>query len=152
MTTEHDFRYSLFNPQHTLTECRTLAPGRYQVTGQGGHIQAGDTLLITLKGSRDLFMRLTVEKTRHLISPAGQWVAVAKGPIFRKLTIQQQKIKCNGCETSLSFEYAFDAALGSAAETTAKTNRISELGWSQGTEHHLCPRCQTAEAICVANS
>ncbi|EPN17212.1 hypothetical protein A259_12796, partial [Pseudomonas syringae pv. actinidiae ICMP 19070] len=33
---EHDFRYSMLNPQHTLTECRTLAPGRYQVTGNGG--------------------------------------------------------------------------------------------------------------------
>ena len=33
---EHDFRYSLLNPQHTLTECRALAPGRYQVTGNAG--------------------------------------------------------------------------------------------------------------------
>ena len=32
---EHDFRYSLMNPQHTLTECRALTPGRYQVTGNG---------------------------------------------------------------------------------------------------------------------
>ena len=29
---EHDFRYSLLNPQHTLIECRALAPGLYQVT------------------------------------------------------------------------------------------------------------------------
>ena len=45
---EHDFRYNLLNPAHTLTECCALAPGRYQVTGNGGSIQSGDTLLVTL--------------------------------------------------------------------------------------------------------
>ena len=49
---EHDFRYSMLNPQHTLTECRTLAPGRYQVTGNGGSIHDRDELLVTIKGSK----------------------------------------------------------------------------------------------------
>lgn len=75
---EHDFRYSMLNPQHTLTECRTLAPGRYQVTGNGGSIHDNDQLLVTIKGSKSLHMRLTVEKVRHLINPPGQWIAVAK--------------------------------------------------------------------------
>jgi hypothetical protein len=26
---EHDFRFSLLSPQHTLIECRALVPGRY---------------------------------------------------------------------------------------------------------------------------
>ncbi len=37
---EHDFRFNLLNPQHTLTECRALVPGRYQVTGNGGSIRS----------------------------------------------------------------------------------------------------------------
>ncbi len=78
---EHDFRYSLMNPQHTLIECRTLAPGRYQVTGNGGSIRNADVLLVTLKGSKDLSMRLTVENVRHLLKPMGQWVAMASGPV-----------------------------------------------------------------------
>ena len=49
---EHDFRYTLFNPQHTLIECRALVPGRYQVTGNGGSIQKDDVLLVTLKAAR----------------------------------------------------------------------------------------------------
>lgn len=84
---EHDFRYTLFNPQHTLIECRALVPGRYQVTGNGGSMQKGDSLLVTLKGSKDLSMRLTVESVRHLINPRGQWVAVANGPVFNELEI-----------------------------------------------------------------
>ena len=44
---EHDFRYTLMNPQHTLTECRALFPGQYQVTGKGGSIQVGDTLQVS---------------------------------------------------------------------------------------------------------
>ena len=62
---EHDFRYNLLNPEHTLIECRALAPGRYQVTGNGGSMRDGDSLLVTLKGSRDLSMRLTVDKVRR---------------------------------------------------------------------------------------
>ncbi|MBF6857767.1 hypothetical protein HN309_18690, partial [Acinetobacter baumannii] len=101
---EHDFRYSLLNPQHTLTECRALAPGRYQVTGNGGSIQANDVLLVTLKGSRDLHMRLDVEKVRHLINPPGQWLAVCKGPQFKELAIHNWQVNCDSCGKQLDFE------------------------------------------------
>lgn len=49
---EHDFRYTLMNPQHTLTECRALVPGRYQVTGNGGSIRIGDACWSRSKAAR----------------------------------------------------------------------------------------------------
>lgn len=140
---EHDFRYNLLNPAHTLTECRALAPGRYQVTGNGGSIQSGDTLLVTLKGSRDLHMRLAVDKVRHLINPPGQWVATATGPAFRELAIHNWKVNCDGCGAQLDFEFAVDASLGKAAQQPAAEARIAELGWSKAPQGHLCPACQT---------
>ena len=139
---EHDFRYSLLNPQHTLTECRALAPGRYQVTGNGGSIKTADTLLVTLKGSRDLCLRLQVEKVRHLINPPGQWLAVAKGPVFKELAILNWQVNCDACSAQLDFEFAVDAALGEKARTPAAQARISELGWVARGERHLCPNCQ----------
>lgn len=149
---EHDFRYGLLTPQHTLTECRVLAPGRYQVTGQGGSIKIKDVLLVSLKGSRDLSMRLTVEKVRHLISPPGQWVAVARGPVFRELAIHQWQVACNHCGSQLSFEFAADGALGKDAQIPAAESRIAELGWHSHAGNHVCPRCQDAEAVCEKNS
>lgn len=139
---EHDFRYSLLNPQHTLTECRALAPGRYQVTGNGGSIKTADTLLVTLKGSRDLCLRLQVEKVRHLINPPGQWLAVAKGPVFKELAILNWQVNCDACSAQLDFEFAVDAALGEKARAPAAQARISELGWGARGERHLCPKCQ----------
>ena len=100
----HDFRYTLLSPQHTLTECRALVPGRYQVTGNGGAIQNGDTLLVTLKGSKTLSMRLTVETVRHLINPRGQWVAVASGPVFNELEILTWQVECDQCDAVLEQE------------------------------------------------
>ena len=141
--TEHDFRYTLLNPQHTLTECRALAPGRYQVTGNGGSIQAGDTLLVTLKGSRELFMRLQVEKVRHLINPPGQWLAVTRGPSFRELAILNWQVHCDSCQRVLDFEFAVDASLGEAARPTAANARLAELGWHSQQQQHLCPACHT---------
>lgn len=138
---EHDFRYNLLNPAHTLTECRALAPGRYQVTGNGGNVRIGDTLIVTLKGSRDLFQRLTVEKVRHLINPPGQWTAVASGPVFRELEILNWKVSCDGCGKQLDFEFAVDAAKGEPARAPAAEARITELGWRNDAGRHLCPAC-----------
>ncbi|MDP2244145.1 hypothetical protein [Pseudomonas sp.] len=143
---EHDFRYNLLNPEHTLTECRALAPGRYQVTGNGGSMRNGDSLLVTLKGSRELSMRLEVEKVRHLINPPGQWIAVAKGPVFGELAIFNWQVKCDGCATQLDFEFAVDAALGKKAQAPAAEVRINQLGWRSQNGRHLCPKCQKEAA------
>ncbi|WPN62163.1 hypothetical protein QMK47_21910 [Pseudomonas sp. P9_35] len=141
---EHDFRYTLMNPQHTLTEVRALAPGRYQVTGNGGSIQANDVLLVTLKGSKDLSMRLTVDTVRHLLKPMGQWTAMTTGPVFGELAIHTWQVNCDSCAKELSFEFAVDAKLGVKAQKPAATARIAELGWTAVGEKHLCPKCQEA--------
>ncbi|WP_028694698.1 hypothetical protein [Pseudomonas cremoricolorata] len=139
---EHDFRYTLFNPQHTLIECRALVPGRYQVTGNGGSIKKDDVLLVSLKGSKTLSMRLTVQTVRHLINPHGQWVAVASGPAFKELEILEWQVKCDSCDAVLDFEFAVDSSLGNKARQPAASARILELGWSAQGERHLCPNCQ----------
>ena len=141
---EHDFRYTLLNPQHTLIECRSLAPGRYQVTGNGGSIQEGDRLIVTLKGSRTLSMTLTVEKVRHIISPPGQWVAVANGPAFKELAIFSWTVNCNRCNNELEFEFALEANLPAKARPQAAQARIMELGWQVIDQEHICPNCQKA--------
>ena len=143
---EHDFRYTLLSPQHTLTECRALAPGQYQVTGQGGSMHGGDSLLVSLKGSKSLSMRLEVTKVRHLINPPGQWVAVATGPAFKELAIHTWQVKCDGCGTMLELEFAVDASLGTAAQEPAAEQRLVELGWANRAGRHLCRNCQQAEA------
>src|SRR5690606_25341692 len=140
--TTHDLRYTLLHPQHTLTECRALAPGRYQVTGNGGAIQTGDTLLVTLKGSRELSMSLAVEKVRHLINPPGQWLAVASGPAFRELAIHNWQVDCDGCGKRIDLEFAVDAALGSKAQAPAAERRLAELGWASRDGKHFCPACK----------
>jgi len=139
---EGELRYTLFNPQHTLIECRALVPGRYQVTGNGGSIQKDDVLLVTLKGSKDLSMRLTVESVRHLINPRGQWVAVASGPAFKELEILNWQVKCDSCQAVLDFEFAVDGKLGNKAHKPAATARVAELGWTSKGDKHLCPHCQ----------
>ena len=138
---QHDFRYNLLNPAHTLIECRALSAGRYQVTGKGGSIQSGDQLLVTLKGSRDLCLQLSVDKVRHLMMLHGQWVAVASGPVFAELSILNWKIVCDQCSKQLDFEFAVDAALGEKARTPAAEQRITELGWRSRDNKHICPTC-----------
>src|SRR5690554_3357830 len=143
---EHDFRYTLLNPQHTLTECRALTPGQYQVTGQGGSIQDGDTLIVSIKGSKSLSMRLQVEKVRHVINPPGQWTAVANGPAFKELAIHTWQVQCDGCGSLQALEFAVDASLGKNAQQSAAEQRLTEIGWLNRDGRHLCRACQKAEA------
>ena len=89
-------------------------------------------------------MRLTVEKVRHLINPRGQWVAVARGPVFGELAIHEWQVNCDACAKELKFEFAVDAKLGTKAQKPAATARIAELGWSTEGSKHLCPQCQKA--------
>src|SRR5690606_4617579 len=110
-----------------------------QVTGNGGSIRSADSLLVTLKGSRELSMRLTVDKVRQLINPPGQWVAVAKGPVFKELAILNWQVDCDGCGKRLDFEFAVDSSLGEKARAPAAEVRIAELGWSSQAGRHLCP-------------
>ena len=91
-------------------------------------------------------MRLQVEKVRHLINPPGQWIAVAKGPVFDELAIHQWKVNCDGCSTVLDFEFMVDAKAGVAAQKPAAAARIAELGWKTEGDKHLCKKCQEKAA------
>ncbi|WP_373185151.1 hypothetical protein [Halopseudomonas sp.] len=138
---QHDFRHSLFSPAHTLIECRTLAAGLYQVTGQGGGVQPGDTLICTVKGSRELPMSLLVDKVRYLINPPGQWTATAKGPDLRGHAVLGWSIRCDNCAREQAFEFLALDADDLPARTAKAVLRIAELGWIPKGENHLCPAC-----------
>lgn len=116
------------------------------MTGNGGSIHDRDELLVTIKGSKTLHMRLQVEKVRHLINPPGQWIAVAKGPVFDELAIHQWKVNCDSCGVVLDFEFMVDAKAGVAAQKPAASARIAELGWKSEGEKHFCKKCQEKAA------
>lgn len=146
---QHDFRRTALNPSHTLIECRTLGTGLYQVTGQGGGIQPGDRLICTVKGSRDLPLRLTVDKVRYLINPAGQWTATAAGPDLRGQSVLGWSIHCDECGRDQAFEF-LAADKDDLAERTAKAvQRIGELGWQPRGDNHLCPSCSRKAAAAL---
>ena len=143
---EHDFRRTALNPSHTLIECRTVAPGLYQVTGQGGGIQPGDTLICTVKGSRDLPLPLVVGKVRYLINPAGQWTATAKGPNLNGQMVLGWSIHCDECKREQAFEFLAEEKDNLQQRTAKAVQRIGQLGWTPRGEEHLCPACSKAAA------
>ena len=143
---EHDFRRTALNPSHTLIECRTLSAGLFQVTGQGGGVQPGDQLICTVKGSRDLPMRLVVDKIRYLINPPGQWTASARGPDLRGQSVLGWSITCDECGREQPFEFLAADRDDLNARTTKAVARISELGWQPRGDNHLCPACAKSAA------
>jgi len=144
--TQHDFRQQQLKPKRTLIECRTVQPGRYQVTGTGDAIKVGDSLLVSLKGSRELSMQLHIEHIEYLINAPEQWTATASGPVFNELAIHQWQVQCDGCGSLLELEFAVDASLGQDALLPAAEARLTELGWQNRAGRHLCRHCQSTEA------
>lgn len=140
---EHDFRRTALNPSHTLIECRTLAGGLYQVTGQGGGLQPGDTLICTVKGSKDLPLPLVVGKVRYLINPPGQWTATASGPNLAGQMVLGWSIRCDECAKEQPFEFLAQEKDDLQARTAKAQQRIALLGWKPRGDNHLCPRCAT---------
>jgi hypothetical protein len=137
---EHDFRYNLLSPQHTLIECRSLAPGRYQVTGNGGSIQHGDVLIVTLKGSKDLSMRLTVEKVRHLINPARPVGGRGQGPGVRRAVDSRVAGQLRRLRQRTEVRVRGRRQVGTKEpQKPAASARIAELGWRTEGSKHLCP-------------
>jgi hypothetical protein len=143
---EHDFRRTALNPSHTLIECRTLGAGLFQVTGQGGGVRSGDELICTVKGSKDLPMRLTVDKIRYLINPPGQWTASARGPDLRGQSVLGWSITCDECGREQPFEFLAADRDDLNARTSKAVARISELGWQPRGDNHLCPACAKSAA------
>ncbi|MEB3733400.1 hypothetical protein ULG90_24260 [Halopseudomonas pachastrellae] len=143
---EHDFRRTALNPSHTLIECRTLGAGLFQVTGQGGGVRSGDELICTVKGSKDLPMRLTVDKIRYLINPPGQWTASARGPDLRGQSVLGWSITCDECGREQPFEFLAADRDDLSARTAKAVTRISELGWQPRGDNHLCPACAKSAA------
>ncbi|CBL47218.1 conserved hypothetical protein [gamma proteobacterium HdN1] len=141
--TEFDYRNDQLNPTHTITECRAIQPGHYQVTGVGERPEKGDRLLVSLRNGRDLHLTLDVESSRSLINPPGHWTLIAHGPAFRELMVHSWKVRCDHCDTELDFDFAVDASLGASAQIPAAQARIAELGWQVQENHHLCPQCQS---------
>lgn len=142
---EHDFRRSSLNPSHTLVECRTLTAGSYQVTGQGGGIKPGDTLTCTVKGSKDLPLRLQVNKVRYLINPPGQWTAAATGPDLSDQVVLGWSIRCDSCNKEQAFEFLAREKDDLTQRTNKAVQRITELNWTSHGDHHLCPKCTKAQ-------
>lgn len=138
---EHDFRRSSLSPSHTLIECRTLAPGLFQVTGQGGNIKPADTLICTVKGSKNLPLPLQVDKVRYLINPPGQWTATAKGPDLRGQVVLGWSIRCDECAKEQTFEFMALERDDLKQRTAKAVHSIKALGWVPHGDNHLCPSC-----------
>ena len=130
---EHDFRRTALNPSHTLIECRTLGAGLFQVTGQGGGVRSGDELICTVKGSKDLPMRLTVDKIRYLINPPGQWTASARGPNLRGQSVLGWSITCDECGREQPFEF-LAADRDDLRDTGDGEDLVAKIEFGEGTQ------------------
>ena len=109
-------------------------------------MRSGDELICTVKGSKDLPMRLTVDKIRYLINPPGQWTASARGPNLRGQSVLGWSITCDECGREQPFEFLAADRDDLNARTTKAVARISELGWQPRGDNHLCPACARSAA------
>ena len=136
-----DYRSTKKN-QNELISIKTLRKGVYQVEGKGIGLEIGDTLRVSLKGSKSLSLALVITELRYLIEPNDQWLAQLEGEAFEELQIYTWKVVCDRCEVVSPLEFV--SRLGDDDQTKAQhaTSRLKALMWGVCEGKHVCPECE----------
>lgn len=112
--------------------------GLYEVKAKGGVPSLGDMILLPIKGSKQMSLKLPVKTVSPLITPVGAWSAECKGPDVKEFQLRQVQVCCDVCAKSESVEFV---------EYSDDFNRdalsgLELLGWDANAERQICPDCR----------
>lgn len=111
--------------------------GIFEVKAKGNKPAIGSHLLLPIKGSKQMCLRLPVQKVEPLITPLGGWSATCDGPEYREFLIKTMEINCDQCGTDYKLEFVAFSGDDNADALAA----MSKQGWSATIEKQICPKC-----------
>lgn len=115
------------------------ASGVFEVKWKGGKIEPGCSLLLPVKGSKQISLKMDVVKVDSLITPVGSWSAVCNGPKFKEFKLKNIEAKCDQCGSAYTLEfiaYSDDDQQDALAA-------MNLCGWQADSDKQYCPGCLT---------
>lgn len=124
-----------------VTECELLGVssfelGVFDVKGKGEQPSLGASLLLPVKGAKQLSLRLAVVAVEPLITPLGGWSARCKGPEQAQFDVRSADITCDQCGTKHHLEFVTTVDVQQDAVAA-----MNHQGWRASLHEQICPDC-----------
>ena len=113
--------------------------GVFEVKGKGGKPAVSDYLLLPVKGSKQISLKMRVEDVQPLITPLGAWSARCEGPKQKEFNLKNIEACCDQCATQSELEFiAF-----SGDDRSDALAAMNLAGWEATLERQICPACKS---------
>ena len=111
--------------------------GFFQVKGKGLIPNVSQILLLPVKGSKQLSLKMEVQSVESLITPENAWSALCIGPDFQEFNLRSVDACCDSCNEKSLLEFiAF-----SGDDNKDAVSGMSLAGWQASLERQMCPKC-----------
>lgn len=127
----------LTNKSSDLLGVMSFTLGEFEIKAKGEQPSIGDTLLLPVKGSKQLSLQLKVLDVEPLITPIGGWSAKCAGPAQAQFNVKFADITCDACREITTLEF-IDFSGDTQADAIAGMNK---QGWDACVDKQICPSC-----------
>ncbi|MFC3151155.1 hypothetical protein ACFOEK_08950 [Litoribrevibacter euphylliae] len=131
---------------NSLLSFTSLNPGSFSAEGKGKGLEVGETVFVSLKGSKTLSLPLMIKSITYLIEPADHWQAELEGESFGSLNIYTWQVNCDSCQQPYPLEFVSRSDDDSSAQIFHAETRLTALGWLLDNGQHICPVCASKES------
>ena len=111
--------------------------GIFEVKGKGERPVLGSHLLLPVKGSKQLSLKMAVKEVSPLITPVGAWSATCNGPKQREFNLKNIQACCDECKENSELEFISFSGDDQADAVAA----LNLAGWDATVERQICPKC-----------
>lgn len=115
--------------------------GVFEIKAKGHKPSEHDTLLVPIKGSRQMSLKMVVQAVEPLITPVGAWSARCLGPSQREFSLKNIDACCDQCGEDSQLEFiAF-----SGNDQNDALAAMNLAGWNATFEKQVCPKCVSSD-------
>jgi hypothetical protein len=115
--------------------------GVFEIKAKGDKPFEQDTLLVPIKGSKQMSLKMVVQTVEPLITPVGAWSARCLGPSQREFSLKNIDACCDQCGEDSQLEFiAF-----SGNDQNDALAAMNLAGWNATFEKQVCPKCVSSD-------
>lgn len=137
-------QFSLLNkPLSSDTELLGVVAGEhgiFEIKAKGDKPKISDYLLLPVKGSKQISLKMRVLDVQPLITPLGAWSARCEGPAQKEFNLKNIEACCDQCAAESQLEF-IEFSGDDQSDALAAMNLA---GWDASLERQVCPSCHKA--------
>ena len=116
--------------------------GIFEIKAKGDKPEVSDYLLLPVKGSKQISLKMRVTDVQPLITPLGAWSARCEGPAQKEFNLKNIEACCDQCAAESGLEF-----IGFSGDDQSDALAGMNLaGWNASLEKQVCPVCNKGDS------